>query len=458
MTILFYLSSAILIYFAALAIWYAFTLVLAFPDIIKTYRISKYGQIDQLMRDCTIPITVIIPAYNEEKRILNCIYSVLQSDYKHTRIIVVSDGSTDKTIALLKKTFSLYPIPPAFNQAIRTSAIQQYYRSETHENLMLIDKAHSPENNAADANNAGLNAATTPLVMTLDADTVLSPEAITNMIFSFLSNEHCISVGGTVYLSNDNEIAHGRMLTKNVPKTWITAFQFLEYFRSFTYGRAGLNIVSGALCYSGAFTLFETNALREFGGFDKENFSYDSEIILRFHHKMKALHYPTAVYFNAYASAWTWVPDTLRSYWNQRNKWQRGLLMSILKHKSMLFNPKYGFEGMLTFPCYVFFEVFGPVVEFISYLLLLISLLFYGISWPIIGWFLFLAWAYLAALTAGTMYLNLISSNIFSRSFTMLYSLMIITVEMFGFRQFRAACCFYSTCQFIVNRLLGRKL
>jgi biofilm PGA synthesis N-glycosyltransferase PgaC len=456
--IIFYINVAILVYFAALSVWYLFNLINAFPEIIKAYQLAKYARVSQLIQHCTVPISVIIPTLNEARRVLHCVYSILQSDYTNTQIIIVNDGSTDNTLEILKDTFSLYEIPPAFNQAIRTSTVQHYYHSKLHDNLMVIDKAHGKAKNAADANNAGLNAVTTPLVMTLDADTILSPDALTNILFDFLSQKNCICVGGTLYLLNENQVSHGKVLTKSIPRNLIAAFQFLEYLRSFTYGRAGLNTLSGSLSYSGAFTLFETMALRKFGGFNKDNYAYDSEVVMNFHRRIQELDYPTVLHFSSIATAWTLVPDTLTSYWRQRNRWQRGTLLSIFNHIKMLFNPKYGIEGLITFPCYLFFEALGPVVEFVSYVLLLICMVFDLVSWTTVGWFILLAWSYLTLLTIGTLYLNLLTTNLFHRSFTIFHSILLNTIEMFGFRQFRAFCCFYSTCQFLINRMRGKEL
>ncbi|OGV47923.1 MAG: hypothetical protein A3F46_05820, partial [Legionellales bacterium RIFCSPHIGHO2_12_FULL_42_9] len=344
------------------------------------------------------------------------------------------------------------------NQTLQSSAIRHYYQSKRYENVVVIDKEHGPAGNGADCHNAGLNATTTPVMMTLDADTVLETDAIMLILYGYLSHKHCISAGGNIYILNGNQVKQGCLVTKTMPQKFIPALQCVEYLRSFTYGRAGLNSLSGALCYPGAFTLFETKAIKEFGGFDASNFSYDAEISLRFHHKMRQLKYPTHVRFISNAGAWTNVPNTLKSYWGQRNRWQRGMLLSACKHISLLFNPKYGIVGLFTFPAYVFFEVFGPVIEFIAYLLLILSAFIGAVSWSVIAWYLLLAWGYIILLTMGSLYLSLISYNTFHQFTTLIRVLWLATLEMLGFRQFRAFCCFYSTLEFIVNRLRGKSL
>ena len=370
----------------------------------------------------------------------------------------MNDGSTDKTLNILIDEFALVEMPPVINQTLKTAAVRHYYHSERYENLVVIDKEHGPSGNGADCHNAGLNATSTPVMMTLDADTVLEQDAIMLILYSFLSHKHCIAAGGSIYILNNNQVQNGQLITKAIPPRFIPAIQCVEYLRSFSYGRAGLNRFSGALCYPGAFTLFETSAIKEFGGFDSSNYSYDADITLRFHRKMRQLNYPTHVRFVSNAVAWTTVPHNLKSYWGQRNRWQRGMLLSVKNNLSMLFNPRYGMVGLISFPAFVLFEVLGPVIEFISYILLLISLAISLVSWSVMGWFLLLAWSYIILLTMGTFYLSLMTFNTFHRFTDFLRVLWLVTFEMFGFRQFRALCCFYSTFQFLVNRLLGKHL
>lgn len=444
---------AILLYFLALASWYGLLLCASLSEVIKMYQEDKYGNLDQIMQQSTIPITAIIPIFNEQRKVLNCLYSLLHNDYKNLRIILVNDGSTDDTLDILIKELLLVEVPPIIiNQTLPTASIRHYYQSECYANIMMIDKEHGSGNNGADCHNAGLNATVTPVFMTLDADTVLEPDAITNILYHYLSHQHCIAVGGAINILNGNPVDRGCLLTRSMPKKIIPALQCLEYFRSFTYGRAGLNHISGALCYPGAFTLFETKAAKEFGGFDASNYSYDAEIIIKFHHKMRQLKYPTHVRFIANATAWTTVPETLRSFWIQRNRWQRGMLLSAYKHKTMFFNPKYGIVGLVSFPAYIIFEIFGPVVEFCAYILLGVNLIANLVSWQVVGWCIMLAWSYIMLINTATYYISMTTFHAFHRF------LWLGIIEMVGFRQFRAACCFWGTLQFIFNRLRSSPL
>lgn len=458
-TIAYALTFIVLIYFAALCIWYFVLIVATFPDVIKRFKESQFGNIISLIdKDKLIPITVMTPAYNEEKRIVNMAYSVLQSNYQNIRHIIINDGSTDKTMELLIKEFELYEIPYKAHEHIETSKIKHCYTSSRFPNLIVLDKEHGPYNCAADALNAGLNSCQTPLVLTIDADTLLEPESLSRILFTFLSNNHCIAVSGAVYVLNDNKIDHGKVLESNIPKGLTTAPQGVEYIRSFLYARAGMNAFGGAMSYPGAFSFFETEILRDVGGFDTPNFSYDAEIIMRLHEWMRDKKFPYNMTHTSSAFCWTEVPSTLKSYWAQREKWQRGMWRGVMRHIKMLFNPRYGKTGMISFPTYLFFEVIAPIIEFTTYILLFVFLLLGKMTFMEFFWLIVMAWGVLTAMSIAMILLDLLSCNKYKKNTDLLWSVWIVFYEMFGFRQYRALCCTWGTIKYFMNKLRGQPL
>lgn len=458
-TILSTLAFYIFIYYLILSMWYTTLLVASFPEVLRKFNEVRYGNANIFIdKNCLVPITVVTPVFNEEESIMEMVLSVLNSDYKNVNLILVNDGSTDTTMDVLKKELVLYEIPLVIKQTIKTQKITHYYQSKRFENITVIDKEHSPYNCAADSLNAGLNACKTPIMLTVDADTILEPEALTRMLFTILSTPHCVVVSGSVYVLNDNVLKNGALLTNQLPKHYLSAVQAVEYLRSFLYGRAGLNALGGALCYPGAFTLFETRMLREIDGFDTQNYSYDAEIITKIHHYMRKHKYPHNVNHSPNAFCWTDVPSTLKSYWRQRNYWQRGMLRSALRHITMLFNIKYGIVGLLTFPAYILFEIFGPVVEFTSLILFLISLYLGAIDLYSFTWYIILSWGFLIFVSVAMVFLNLISFNKYKRKGDVFRVIGLVTVELFGFRQYRALCCTVAMFHYALNRLRGKPL
>lgn len=119
-----------LIYFGFLSFWYLTLAIAAFPDVIRTYKESKYGNVVALInKNGQLPITIVTPAFNEGKRILNMIYSVLNSDYKNTNLIIVNDGSTDNMMEILTKELELYEIPYVVDQKIKTFEVKRCFQS-----------------------------------------------------------------------------------------------------------------------------------------------------------------------------------------------------------------------------------------------------------------------------------------------------------------------------------------
>jgi biofilm PGA synthesis N-glycosyltransferase PgaC len=453
------ISVIIIIYFAFFCLWCGILLISSFPWVVKTFKEATYGNIIQLISAHNlIPLTIVTPMFNEEKRILNMLYATLNSEYKNIKLILVNDGSTDKTMDLLKEECLLYEVPPIIKQSIKTSPIRHCYQSKRFKNLMVIDKEHSPWNNGADSNNTGINACQTPIMLTVDSDTILDPLALTHMVYTFLSNDHCIAVSGMVYILNGNLVKDGRMLSTDFSKRFIPAAQGLEYLRSFLYSRTGLNSFGGALCYPGAFTLFETEILRDVKGFEIVNYAYDAEMTTKLHHYMRKNRYPYRLRLSSNAFCWVETPGTLKSYWKQRDKWQRGMLRGMVLHAAMIFNPRYGIVGLLTFPAYILFDVFAPVIEFIMMVLVLVCWYLGIVSLPTLMWLFFLSWGFITYITLAVLFLNILSFRKYKKTTDSVRVLWLSFLEMLGFRQYRAICCTVATISYIINRLSGKPL
>ncbi|MBA2654794.1 MAG: glycosyltransferase family 2 protein [Gammaproteobacteria bacterium] len=450
-------SYTILFYFASLTIGYCILLFASLSDILRQFKEADYGNISDVFTAFgSLPIlTVIVPVWNEKTRVFNTIYSLVKSDYSPINITLVNDASTDNTMDLLIQKFQLYVIPTVIKQTIKTQPIRATYRSTLYPNLLVIDKGHG-FGNGADSINVGINACNTPLYMTVDADTIVEPQAISRLLFNFFSKPHCVVVGGAVYVLNGNEVQEGVMVKTGLPSETVAAFQAVEYIRSFLFGRAGWNTFSGALCYAGAFTLFEKQVVVDMGGLDAKNFAYDAEVVTHIHDYMRRHKYPYTAYFTSNAFAWTEVPATIKHYWKQRNFWQRGMLRTFTKHSNMFFNPRYGIVGMFNVPFNFFYEIMGSVVEFLSYMLLILALIFSTVAVKPLVWALILAAAFSAFINLANFFLNIITYKKYHNFYDTLRVVYLVTLEMFGFRQIRAACCFVGTMQYIWNRLRGR--
>ncbi len=447
-----FLNWAILWYLIFLSLGYLILLVTAVPDILSNYEEDRLGELAQHARSRNqIPVTVIISAYNEEDTILESIYSVIKSDYGNLQIIVVNDGSTDHTLKVLNNVFDLQRLDVVIPNKVKTRGkLKGYYISNYNINLTVIDKENSGK---SDSLNVALNICRTPLFITLDADSILDPESITNIVFHMLIHPHTVAVGGAVYILNGCDYKDGVILKKRMSRKPLYALQSCEYMRSFLFSRSGWNKFGGALSFSGAFTLFDHRAVVDVGGFDRVNLAQDFEIITHLHEYEIEQNREYTIAYTASAIAWTDVPGTLKSFWRQRVNWQKDTLRSLLLHKKMLFNPRYGLIGMVSYPFYLFGETLGVCVEFSAYVLIFFSW-YLGI---LDGYWVFLffaiCWGFVTFLTMATAFISLITFNQYRKITDMLWIFLIVATESFGFRQFTVLCRIVATFQYFVGRL-----
>ena len=164
-------------------------------------------------------VSIVAPAYNEELTIVESLRALLALDYHPREIVIVNDGSTDGTLALLQETFQLVPAPVAFDQPLPSEPVRGIYRSVSEPDLVVIDKHNG--GSKADAVNAGINAASGVLVLVIDADTVLEADALGRAVLPFLEDPATVAVGGNVGIANGCRIDHGRVTDVALPRSWL---------------------------------------------------------------------------------------------------------------------------------------------------------------------------------------------------------------------------------------------
>jgi len=141
-------------------------------------------------------VSIVMPAYNEALTIVESVSAILALDYEAREVVVVNDGSTDRTLDRLREAFHLVPAPVAYVQPLATQPVRSIYRSTDDPGLVVVDKENG--RCKADASNAGINAASGALVLNIDADTVLEPDALTRAVLPFLEDPTTVAVGGNV--------------------------------------------------------------------------------------------------------------------------------------------------------------------------------------------------------------------------------------------------------------------
>jgi cellulose synthase/poly-beta-1,6-N-acetylglucosamine synthase-like glycosyltransferase len=308
------------------------------------------------------PITILAPAYNEELTAVDSIRSLLNISYPSFEVILVNDGSTDRTLAVLRKAYALEETlrVPAGNLA--TQPVRGVYRSARHPNLLVVDKENGGK---FDALNAGINYSRNPLFLSIDADSLIERTVLLKMVRPFLERPETVAVGGIVRAINSCEVRDGRVVRVHLPRNPLVVYQVIEYLRSFLFGRSGWAWMNMLVVISGAFGLFHRQSVIDAGGYRK-TVGEDMELVLRLHRHFLEVRRPYRVAFLAEPVCWTEVPDSLRSLGRQRNRWSRGLLETLWIHRAMFLNPRYGRIGLFAVPYFLLAEGLGVFVEILG--------------------------------------------------------------------------------------------
>ena len=324
-------------------------------------------------------VSIVVPACNEALTIVESVRALLALDYEAREIVVVNDGSSDQTLEVLRRTFQMLPAPLAFAQPLPTAPVRGVYRSIAEPGLVVIDK----ENGGckADAANAGINAASGLLVLVIDADTVLKPDALSRAVLPFLEDPSTIAAGAYVGIANGCRIEHGRIIDVTMPRSWLARFQIVEYMRSFLLFRIACASRNGVTIISGAFGLFRRNAAVEVGGYDPTAIGEDMDLTLRLQTFYRLRRQPARIAFIPLPMCWTQAPEDLASLRSQRCRWRRGLLQVLWRHRRAIGNPRLGIVGLGVLPYTTIFEGIGPLLEVSGYVITTFAVIFGFLNW-----------------------------------------------------------------------------
>jgi len=308
------------------------------------------------------PITVIAPAHNEESSIRVAVRNLLQLDYPELQVIVVNDGSADRTLEEMREEFHLRLVRAVYVPQVKCAPVRGLYRSDVDARLLVIDK--EPGGSKADAVNAGLNAATSPYVCVVDADSILENDALLRIMVPILEDpKRVVAVGGIIRVLNGSEIAGGRLRRVRLPRKSIEVIQVIEYLRAFLIGREAWGQGNMLMIISGAFGVFRTDLVRAIGGYRANSIGEDFDLVARLHRHLRKLGADYHMQFVPDPMCWTEVPSDLRSLGRQRARWHKGLLDVLWPNRDMLFAPRYGRIGFFALPYLWLFELLAPIIE-----------------------------------------------------------------------------------------------
>ena len=349
---------------------------------------NSFGDLSKVMASPLAPsITIIAPAFNEGMTIVENVRSLLSLRYVNYEVMVVNDGSKDDTLEKLIDAFLLEKITYQLDPNWKSKPVRGIYKSKqkSFSKLTVIDKENGGK---SDALNTGVYLSENRYVGCIDVDCLLQPDALLHVVKSFAqrTQKRVIAVGGVIRVANSCIISGGNLEQINLPKNWLAKFQLLEYTRSFLIGRMAWGRIDSLLIISGAFGFFDREIALAVGGYDTGTVGEDMEIVFRMRRYMHDEGIPYTIEYIPDPLCWTEVPESLKVFVKQRDRWSRGNLETLKKHKDMFFNPKYGRLGMLSYPYWFFYEWMAPILEFLGFFSII---LFYFLG--ILNWEFFLA-------------------------------------------------------------------
>jgi cellulose synthase/poly-beta-1,6-N-acetylglucosamine synthase-like glycosyltransferase len=358
----------------------------------------------------TIPVSVIVAAYDEESAIVSTVESLLGLEYPEFEVIAVNDGSRDATLRRLVDAFELEPYEVFVRRVFPTEPVRAIYRSAVHPNLVVVDKENGGK---SDALNAGLNVARYRYVCGVDADTVFDREALLIGMRRVVEDPARI-VGVTSHLTIAEDPARAMAAPKGhrpIDRRSFMAYQHLDYLRAFFNNRLAWSRLGFMLCAVGAFQIWRRDVLEEVGGYSRTFTCEDIELTFRVHEKFLREGREYEIHCLPDNVGTTEGPDTVRKLVSQRERWQRVINETVWHYRNMWFRRRYGSVGLIGTPFYLLTEVLAPVFEVLGIVSLGVALAL-GLFDPLTFGVMLCAIAFLnAALTACAVALDDVQSR-----------------------------------------------
>jgi cellulose synthase/poly-beta-1,6-N-acetylglucosamine synthase-like glycosyltransferase len=378
------------------------------------------------------PISILVPAFNEQEGIVASVRSLLQLHYAALEVIVINDGSRDDTLQRLAEAFDLQPFPQSYEHALPTQPIRGIYASATHPNVRVIDKENGGK---SDSLNAGINLSAFPLFCCVDADSILERDALLRIVQPFVDDKECVACGGVIRLVNGCTVRDGHIEERRLPRHPLALFQVVEYLRGILLARVGWSAINGLLVISGAFGLFRKSAVVAAGGYAPRTIGEDMELTVRLHRLLRKAGTPYKVLFVPDPVCWTEAPESLRVLKSQRVRWHLGLSESLWLNRGLCFAPRSGAAGWLAFPFWSLIEWLAPLVEFLGYVVLVLTLLLGTIDTTMFLLFTVATFNFGLLLSTLALVADALSFQILARPRDVFALFAFAVLENFGYRQ-----------------------
>jgi cellulose synthase/poly-beta-1,6-N-acetylglucosamine synthase-like glycosyltransferase len=275
-----------------------------------------------------------------------------------------------------------------------------------------------------------------PYFCTVDADSIIERDALLRLMAPIVhSNVNTVVSGGVVRIANGSTLEKGQIRDIRLPKTWLERCQVVEYIRTFLFGRPGWNFLNATFICSGAFCLLQKESVVLAGGFSTDTVTEDIDMIATLHRYLTAKKWKYQMVFTTDPICWTEAPHTLSELAKQRRRWQLGLMQTVMKHNSMIGDPRFGLMGLFSMPFHAYIEAAGCVIEAAGTVLLPFSFLVGAMPFGLFLMLMFLAVGYGTLLSMGSVLLAEATVRRYPNYKDVLILILFSLVENFGYRQ-----------------------
>lgn len=324
-----------------------------------------------------IRVSILVPAYNEEVTIVQTIESLLNLEYKDYEIIVIDDGSSDKTSEEVIRYCEMRKVDRFVLNKINTKPIKNIYEgSHNGIPIMLVEKENGGK---ADSLNVGINVANYPWFICIDADSILQADSLQKIVEPIVEDSRVVASGGAIMLNNGVKLKDGKIQKYDMPKNLLASMQVIEYNRTFLASRIMFDKINANLIISGAFGLFRKDIVIAAGGYEPSTRGEDMELVIKLHTFCRANKIKYKMRYVSDAICWTQAPEKLGDLIKQRRRWHIGLFECMKKYKEILLKPEYGVIGSIAYIYFFIYEFLSPYIEicgvFATILLFLLNIM-----------------------------------------------------------------------------------
>lgn len=414
-----------------------FLIVSVISGALELFRENKKRRYhNQIQHEYYIPVSVIVPAHNEEITVVDTVKSLLLMDYRLYEIVVVDDGSTDKTVQVLVDAFQLQKVNRPINRQIPCKREHSIYEGVINGiSIMLVQKENGGK---ADALNMGINVSKFPYFICMDADSVLQKNSLKNIIRPVMEDGLTVAVGGLVRISNCAVLNQGELVDYHMPWNPIVGMQILEYDRSFMASRILMDKFNGNLIISGAFGLFKRETVINVGGYDASTMGEDMELVVKIHAFCRINKLAYSIKYAPDAICWSQCPSSIRDLKKQRRRWFIGLFQCLKKHRCIFMSSEFGMVGYVSYLYYLLYELLSPFIELFGILTMILAYMVNLINLPFMVTFFLIYALYGAVLTITAFFARIYTQNIKLSVLDVVKSVYLCVVESVFFRFIQA--------------------